>query len=53
MRLLKEHLIKSIHYENKEMCNFEIDKITYSKRIAEQRITLTKIRFQCILNFLF
>ena len=32
------------------MRKFKIDKITYSKRSVEQRITLPKIRLQCTLN---
>ena len=33
----------------RNLYNFKIDKITYSKRSLEQRITLPKISLQCIL----
>ena len=32
------------------MCKFRIDKITYSKRSLEQRMTLVKISLYCILK---
>ena len=32
------------------MCKFKIDKITYSKHNAAERITLPKINIQCIIK---
>ena len=45
--------IKHIHYKHQikeHRCKFNIDKITYSKRSLEQRMTLAKLNLYCILN---
>ena len=45
---LKNNYSKHLSEEHK--WEFKIDKVTYSKHSAEQRITLSRISLQCFLN---